>query len=546
MSHKYWLIIILVLAFTVRLAGINYGLPLWLIGDEPPFTTAALKMIELKTVFPALHAEEFKPTLYFLPYLSYLYLLPFVTLLGANYLFFAGNLDQFKNYIVSDLSQFFILARFINIILGTITVWLIYKIAKNIFKNEWAALLSAFFMSTSILHTYLSFVARDWVPATFLFTLGIYLLSNPSLSFNQRYLSASLVAGLAFGVSLIAPFLMLFILYWYLFYEHHSLRDVFKEKTLYAALIIFITLSAIAILLYPFGFHLSSDNTIVREKSLFGFFNSIFAFLKPIFISEPILALSAIAGIAFSYNRIRIFFWTAILFITSYASIFYLIYFYNQRYTIYLFPILSLLAGYGFWESYTSTNRKILKIIIASLILIPLVTILRFDWLVLKNDSRMQSRQWIETNLPEQSRILAYAELTRLASTENAIKEQKSIDATSLRKVDLAEMSFPKNPRGYASFHALNLYSVNNKEFYQDVESYAARNNYRYLLIDKSYAKQNNLPTLVHIAEKGNITGTFGSTRGAYLLRDGTFGSPINLWKLNNLGPQIEIYEITP
>src|SRR3990167_10363720 len=197
-SPQKWLIFILALAFLIRIAGVSYGLPLWLIGDEPPFVAAALKMLELKTVLPVLHQNEFQPTLYFPPYLSYIYLIPFSLLLSLKYLFFSGSLLEFKNYIVSDLSHFFIIARIINVALGTLTVWLVYKISKNIFKKEWPALLSAAFLALSILHIYLSFAARDWVPATFLFALATFFLTKPDTPLKKRVVLVAVISGAAF------------------------------------------------------------------------------------------------------------------------------------------------------------------------------------------------------------------------------------------------------------------------------------------------------------------------------------------------------------
>ena len=110
-SKKKILIIIIGAAFLLRIAGINYGLPLWLIDDEPPFTLAALKMIQLKTLLPVFHLDEFKTVLYYPPYLSYFYLLPFSVLLGIKYLFIGGAISQFINYVVLDLSQFFVIAE---------------------------------------------------------------------------------------------------------------------------------------------------------------------------------------------------------------------------------------------------------------------------------------------------------------------------------------------------------------------------------------------------------------------------------------------------
>src|SRR3989344_2645647 len=54
MSAKKWLLAILVFVFLARIVGVSYGLPLWLVDDETPFTLAALKMLQLKTLIPAL------------------------------------------------------------------------------------------------------------------------------------------------------------------------------------------------------------------------------------------------------------------------------------------------------------------------------------------------------------------------------------------------------------------------------------------------------------------------------------------------------------
>src|SRR3990167_5475873 len=105
------LFVILVFAFFVRVAGIGYGLPLWLISDESPFTLGALKMIELKTVTPRFHSEEFRSVLYYPPYISYLLLPVFSGILAFKYLTFDGDKISFANYIGSDISILFSLSR---------------------------------------------------------------------------------------------------------------------------------------------------------------------------------------------------------------------------------------------------------------------------------------------------------------------------------------------------------------------------------------------------------------------------------------------------
>src|SRR3989344_8430702 len=98
---RYVLGIILGAALLVRLAGITYGLPLWLVGDEPSLVFGALKMIELKTVLPVLHDDAFRGLFYYTPLLAYVYLLPFLGIIGLKGLFFLGSLADLKNVLLT-------------------------------------------------------------------------------------------------------------------------------------------------------------------------------------------------------------------------------------------------------------------------------------------------------------------------------------------------------------------------------------------------------------------------------------------------------------
>lgn len=320
MKTRHWLYIILILAFLFRIGGLFYGLPLWLIGDEPSLVTGALKILELKTILPFLHQDELKATLYFPPYLSYLYMAPFAVLTGVKLIFFHGSFTEFKYYLMSDLSDFFILERVIHLLLSLTTVWLVYKAAKNIFKEERPAILASAFIASSVIHVYSAFY--HWGPAIFMFALALYFLTDERLPADRRYLIGAAISGLAFGISLIAGFIMLFMLYWYLFYEKHSLLDVLKEKYLYAALLIFVVLAGLSIAIYPYGFHLSGDNSLGQSKSFANYIAGIWHFFKPVIAFEPIISLFAAIGLFSAYQYRRGFFYAVILFLLSYASVF--------------------------------------------------------------------------------------------------------------------------------------------------------------------------------------------------------------------------------
>src|SRR3989344_6241721 len=118
MGTKKILILILFAALAVRLIGIDYGLPLTLIHDEPPFVFGALKMLELKTLIPSLHSSQLESALYYPPYLSYLYLPFFALVISLKSLFFSGDFETLKNILIADPSVFFIIARIISALLG--------------------------------------------------------------------------------------------------------------------------------------------------------------------------------------------------------------------------------------------------------------------------------------------------------------------------------------------------------------------------------------------------------------------------------------------
>lgn len=542
-SSRWTFIYILVFAFFVRVVGIGYGLPLWLIDDEPPFTLAALKMIQLKTLLSASHLEEFRTVLYYPPYLSYLYLLPFSILLGIKYLFFTGGREQFIYYLTSDLSQFFLIARFLNVLIGVASVYLAYLVGKKIFKQEAAGLAAAFFLSTSLFHILMSANGRHWSVVSF-FTILVLWILNLDWEFQKRYLAAVLAVGVGIGISPINVLLLVLIVGWYLFYEQRKLPDLFKEKYFYLSLVFFIALAILPGILYPQSFGFRADLTTGQTKSILGILQSPFLFLKPVALSEPILAIFMALGLvvaAFYQSRI---FWPLFLFIYTYSGVFYWFFRYEHRFALPLFPILALLAGFGFTSLYQKISVRFLREAFLLILAILLILSLRLGYLIYKNDSRLLLREWAEQNLPAGSKILVYARLTRLPSVKEAIKEQELLDPASLRKVDIAEANFSLPERKY--FHALNLYDVRNQEFYDNLEKYARDNHYQYLFFGGTDLREfDKLEKFEKLAERGILLKSFGELQEVYSPSIGQLtGNPLGLFKLKEFGPPVVLYKI--
>ncbi len=541
---KWLLIYILVFAFLVRVAGIGYGLPLWLIDDEPPFTLAALLMLKLKTIVPAFHLADFSRVLYYPPYLSYLYLIPFGILGFGHYLAFQGGMAQFADYLTAHIDQFFLIARFINILLGTISVWLAYRISLSLFKDVKTALISAFLLAASLGHILFSFTGRHWLPISFIYALGFYFLTKENWSMEKRYCSAIVTAGIGMGISPITALFTPLIALWYFMYDRKSIRDLAAHYKIIMATVLFAGLAWLPSLLYPKSFGFVGDVTTLQVKTFWGIFSSVFLFLKPVFLSDPAIGIFAIIGLAFLWRFQRRLALVMIVFLYGYSAIFYELFRFEHRFTMPLVPFLAILAGYGVVKLSAYVSGDYRNAAIIALMAFPLIFAFRFGYLVLKNDSRIALRQWIEANIPEGSKIIVSARLMRLASNPAAIGEQRTIDAGSLRSIDLAE------ERGFASqpsYHALNLYSVGNPVFYENMLEYAQSRSYQYLVMSNSDSVRNpdQFRKVQELSQTGTLIRSYGNSQEEYSISIGQLlVSPLGLFRINQFGPLVELYQL--
>ncbi len=534
------LVAILFFAIAVRAVGISYGLPLWLIDDEQPFILAAIKMLQLHTVIPGLHGPEFENILYYPPYISYLYLVPFAVLLGIQYIINHGIGDLLIPLIVSDLSQFFIAARLMMTAISLASIFLIYRTGKNIFADSRTGMLSAVFLSTSLLHILLSITSRHWLIVSFFGLLIFYILTNPGYGNGKKYLYASAAAGIGTGFSTIIAAYLALIALWYFFVEENPI----PAGKIAACAALFSVLAAIPLLIYPQSLGFSGDVTTGASKTAAGILASPFLFLKPIAVSEPVMAVFAVIGLTSLFFARRNLLLTLSAFIYGYSALFYAAFRYEHRFTAGILPLIAILAAYGLDKSSELLRDRKIYLILA----IPLIFSMQLGRLILNNDSRVIARTWIEENIPAHEKILVYARLTRLSADAGAIEEQRAVDSGSLRKVDEAEMKLPPELRGSPSFHALNLYSIDNLEFFENISEYSVKNGYRYLLIsDEDFVwGRRDFSLMQEFAGTGKLMRKFGSDNPGYSISMTQIaGNPLKLFNMEGFGPPLSLYRIS-
>jgi len=524
------LLLILGLALILRLVGIPYGLSLGMvISDEPSLVLAALKMLELKSVIPALNPEVFASLLYYPPYLSYLYLAPFAAIAGTLLFLYEGPATLFSSYLLSDLSAFFIAARLISVVFGMLSIWLTYHIAKALFSSRGAALVSAFLMSTSILHIGLSVVARHWMPATFFFLLVLFFLTHTKLSEPRRYLYALLAAGIGMGISPILIVAPAMIGLWHIMKGTLSITELLTNRTVWMGVIGFLVLAIIPTLLHPGSSGFAGDQSFLASLmalDVVALLASPVAVIALQAFSEPVLILGAIVGLTLLLIHDRRLYLFFVLFFLGYSYLFFVAFRIEARFFLPLTPLYALLAGYAVSKAPTTT---VYKGLIGIALLIALATSLRFAYLTSQPDTRAEAQIWMHEHADSSDKAVVALHLTRFRTSAVAVEELRAIAPQGVRRFDEADVALN---RPYP--HFLNIRTV--PELVPGINEYAQVNGYQYLISDERF---------VGIPFAGTLVARFeGAPR--FSLSDSTFsGSFLDLFRYSRLGPATEIRTLT-
>jgi len=223
MFHKFALISILIIALFLRFYQLE-SVPVGFHRDEAYLGYNAYSILktgkDMSGNIMPLHLKSFlfSPAGY--SYAS----IPFIAIFG---------LDEFS-------------VRFASALFGTLTIFLVYLLVKNLFKKyrykTQLSLISAFLIAISPWHINLSRVATENVLVVFFITLGVYLYLKWLSKSKLVYI---LFAFLSFGITLIiyqAPraFLPLFLpLLIFAFLKRVNIKKILLPSILYALIVVF-------------------------------------------------------------------------------------------------------------------------------------------------------------------------------------------------------------------------------------------------------------------------------------------------------------------
>lgn len=550
----HWLIItILILAFLIRLLGITYGLPNFFIGDEKAMVGGALRMIELKTLIPSLHSQEFR-LLYYPPLVSYFYFLLFFPVVLVKY-FLANNLDLLKINFILNPGIFILLARTLSVLVATANIYLIYLIGKKIFTTR-IALFASLFLTFSFLHLQLSHTARHWIYDLFFYSL--VLLISLSLSSRKNYILAGIFAGLGFGTSYLSAISIFFPLVAHFIPQSGKLtkNELLKkitDRNLWLMMIVFLIIIIIFIALHFAAFFrisVGEKSGIILEKSLTTYLLSFYYYLKILFKLETFLLFFSLIGFSFLFLKNKKIFYIFSSFIVFYITVLYFLFHHEPRYIFLSLPLLCLAAGFAL--DYLFDLKIIIRqkeFVIRNYILFFIIPVfaysfaiaLKYDSLLLRKDSRVLAEEWVEKNINSNTKIANYLDSNKLIPVKDAILEQQKLDPGGLRSLEKTLLTLNNKDYPSLSFYVLSLHFIDPKNL-PDLAKYLKDNNYQYFLVDY-WTKKELGEREKEVMNGANLVKRFGSDKP--IDANGNFSDFIfKIFSLNRLGPIVEIYKL--
>ncbi len=558
-----WLAVILVSAFLVRILGIGYGQPYHFFGDEEALVFGALKMLELKTLFPVFHWEAFHQLLYYPPFLSYLYLLIFIPVLGIKYLLLgAPTLAILKTTLIADPSVFWFSARFLNVCFSLANIYLVYKIAELLFKNRIIALFSALFLATSFIDINVAFTARHWT-ATLFFSLLALWFAFQALNKPEKAKYFSLGTGLSLGVSFGMGYLVFFLPVigcLYIFWGKQSRQSIINNLFYFGSA--FGVIALIAIILHPQPF---IQQVLVHTYSPVGVTKNIRTFLhyylNVLWNYETLLLVFASAGLIFLLKKEQKIFAIFAAFYLIVSVIMYVFLWNIPRYLTPFLPIMAVSAGYGVFSLSGLLGRWLpikTSIFVFAFVLsaYSLVGLGRFNFLLVQGDTRLAAKNWLEALAPMDS-IVVYSGGVRPTPTLLAMAMQTKIAPNSLRSAETIYLDrvLPPPEKAVNTFPLMFIGDTATKEAI--IARALADFSGKHYLVTDSWLKPDE--TQNRLLAKAKLVKTFqgSDAEAGNASPDGTgalfIGGeahtvtrfiPRLLFKINQLGPTIYIYQL--
>lgn len=396
------LIVILLVGFGLRIWGVNFGLPRLFIIDEG------------ETVYTAFYAASHKlRPLWYLhtPFLAYILIFEYALLYvgGALSGMFRAPLDLFYLY-VKDPTLFFLLARITVALSGTLTVFMTWKIGREFF-GKMTGNLAALFLAVNFLHVKESHYAKDDVLAGLMVAISFYFTGKiVTQGKAKNFVGAGLFLGFAVGAKYPAVLFSVVLLVALILSPSQKKIQHFALTCLWASLAFFVVnpymflawSSSFKGLYSDFVTHALIENQYSQTQVLWK------RFLVE-HIPQGTGILIYVCGLGgFLYGLIKGKEQKMLYLMPVLPAVFILtvdrwVNYSNARYAIMTLPMFALAAAIfvSKLNSVLPQARRwfVICITVAALIYQPLKRSIAFNHFMLRPDTRIQAKTWIEANV---------------------------------------------------------------------------------------------------------------------------------------------------
>lgn len=403
------LFIILSAALTIRLLGIDFGLPYVFYPDETVIVNHAI----------AFSTGDLNPHYFIYPSL-YMYVM--FVIYGLTYVvgwltgIFASTAD-FAQLFFNDVTLFYLPGRLISALCGVASVAMVYFLGRRAY-NVRVGLISASFLAFSVLHVEHSHFLKTHVPAGLLVIIGLYMaVSIYNGKDNlRRYIFCGAIAGLAASTIYHAGFVLVSMVVAYMLRRHDSLTDDDKMPK-----IIIMVIACFVVFVLGTPFALLDWSSFIRDLTASGAASfkggfwergTFYPFTSLLTTMGSPLGFVSLLGMGYAILRHRpvdLILLSQPLFVAGFLMLFAVK---QPHHMLIAFPALSILGALFVADIIAFLIRpRILQagilILVTILLLInPAIISFQSSYRLTLPDTRDLSKNWIEVNISPGSKIV--------------------------------------------------------------------------------------------------------------------------------------------
>jgi len=461
------------LALGLRIWGIWFGLPYIFHNDEDLEVVRALQLGSGSFDFQRIYKGGY----FYLLFFEYGVLFVVLKVMGV-----VNSAADFAHYYFRDPSAFYLIGRATTATIGTINVYLIYRIGRLAYSTR-AGLIAAVFLAVNILHTKLSHFTTVDIPMACLVTATIYFAVKIAKGGSRSdYIWAAILAALATTTKVTAILLVVPLAvshYFFVLDNGGQLRQLVFFKPLWQAIAVFIlvyvlTTPGIVInfggffefMLRKFGIgvdgsivdvnRMAEQQTMLSNTNLFAFY---FDAIKSS-MTWPVFIIS-IAGMGYSLWRRK----PVDLVLISFVFTFYLVMSmttdtreFFPRYILPVIPAIALLGARLLDEiqgRVLGVRKSLIGIFFVGLIgAMPASQIAADNYLMAQKDTRAIANEWFEENVPAGATV--FIEGTRTRTSESTIPLQNSAE-----NIEVMIEQYRESEPGKAKYFSIAMESMN-------------------------------------------------------------------------------------